>query len=634
MALSSCFYVPKSESDLHKNNEQKVCSTIDINKFIASTHGNLPIQRYELANFGFPFVICLTPFPIGNTTKAKTISQFQDVNVCEKCKSLVNHKICFTENKENFICPICSHLNPHRISENQLRESMEYHCAAVEYDYPEFNNTIKKQRKYVFVIECSYVTVESGVYKRLIDGIYQRVMKEEEGLFSILVIGNGITYPYLSKRNNSLSVFNILDFDNSTIPPHQRTVFDIAVQRDSFESYYKALLDIEPQYVNSDLTCYIKCIGESYANENTSVVFFSSVANSYNFEDMNRTSGRLERTKCHFSIFLMQPDNNKRNFDSISEFCMLNNSHLRVYSLDQKDTMINDYLTDMDIFKVFNVEVTANFNPFFKLNDIVGAGETSGNMVFNSNCLQTGDSIYFYFDYTKEKMDISFPTFQFIVTYRDMYGKRKANTFTISFGLVDNLCVLFQKMNMNVHIAQAVHKTIKTGRKNNDEILMLNVANKMKDASINNNISKLFLASFKDNTMKILSSAYTNIIKTLNYPRAAEIFGRNPQEVSLYFAPLCYKLALDSSELGSMSVLNGNLALKDALYIRINPSKAVLLLPVSEDVQKWIQTAREFPLSGVFSKIDHPESIEIMTPKLSANNRLYMRLLRIMENSI
>jgi hypothetical protein len=235
------------------------------------------------------------------------------------------------------------------------------------------------------------------------------------------------------------------------------------------------------------------------------------------------------------------------------------------------------------------VGIWATSSHTFRISNVLGPGIRHSDTHFSFATLTTGDTVYFYFDYTGRVLKFPTPAIQFHIRYFDRRGHRVVRTMTTTFTMTDNVSAIV--------------------------------------ASADDDVCRAAVATLAADKYREFGRLQNNDL----FPETSicDVFGRSPTDVARFLAPTAYALSLGSAQLSGPFPLRGYPFRSGALYIPLPRRRAALLLADGEDVVRWSEEVKYPPIQNLIGTICRETTIEIVSP-LSVGHPLLDHLRRCM----
>ena len=606
-------------------------------QFLTSTHTLLPLRKDDLINMHVPFVVSMTPFPSNPSQQPPlTPYNFQDAIKCSKCgapgfSSLIR---CVKDN--GWLCPLCSNKNIFPDVLPSQFESTQRSGLIFDSPFPESNQisdpppqNIEHDPYFYFVLlERSEGMIKSGLFSTIISTIKQIASTIQDGYISVFFFDSCLIYPYVHHKSQTtpFSICKIADLDNFIFPPSKSCFFKAGKEIQALNNYLDLVASESPTIPIVPLISLFETIAPNCHREHIPVLIISSKSPVGSHDKISKFIQDNRFSSLCFTLFsidttlLDQQHNNeyKRSISELSELSAIINMHIHEFSPIEWAEIPKEIEKELKSSRYFDVLLMAIFSPCFELRDIHGRGLRRTSHTFKMSHLSLDDTIYFEFGYSTEKLSITTPTIDILVRYFDSDKLRFSRNVSLSFSIADNMYSVSQETDYNLFISYAASKASDDSILNenpfsNAKTLFENTGKEL----FNNTFSNLFFMGHNKN------SSVTNAFKRAsvffeNPLLCSKFISSCPLTISGYLAPFAYPLSLNM-EIPQNNILPMR-AVNDwngweALYIRIEPNKALIFLNYGQNLNIWMNAVQKSPLQFIIKMICHEKNVSFMDPQ-------------------
>ncbi|OHT04108.1 hypothetical protein TRFO_06408 [Tritrichomonas foetus] len=612
--------------------------------YVSPSHLALMQHSKEFQKLSIPITIAVTPFPRNVGNPSISPYNLQNSPKCRECSAFLNKKI---QNSNSFLnCPICGHKNSN-INIDEMSYSTQLDNYVFDMHFPENRNAHKNENipnveydpsVYLLVIECSEETLKNGLFQSTIQKMKDTFMNKNKGVISVFIFNSNLYVPFVLKNNKSFSISSICDLENITFPPPKTMFFDLSNEKDLFSKYLDFLLTFPPSQTTVKLFDIVKSINQFCGSFKIPVVIVTSttmVGNSQEFRDFAIDN---MRNTTAFKFFCVSPSNaiSKPDFSPITELSLLLNSKMKIFSQSQIYILPSEIIQELFEPVFFDVIVYSLFPENFKIFDIKGSGLRRSGKSFYLPYISLNDTIYIYLEYGP-KLTSSSPAYQIQVRYLDESKRNRfARSISSNFIMLNNFSEIVRNINFDVFLASTFVKCVDKARENDIHETANGVVfeefEKVKKDFYGNEFFNLFFHEQKGIIVPQVNCAFSVGKFLLNPDNFSSIMGRNPDDISRFVSPICFKMFLNCQQ------LEGPIILKDlkldygAAYIKLNNNRALILLHQNEDIQKWTEAIQSPPLDSLIAQISEETVVEIVSPQISQDHNLYKHLVTFFIN--
>jgi len=614
---------------MRKNQTEPKAQSIDpYSIYIRPTYNKLPVKKSDSCNLGIPFVICVTPFPKHDSGLPCASYDYMQSPVCKNCGCVPSNRMVKCPDGYSYLCQVCSGKNAINLSPSILKESVQF--SSPSFDMSFHDNCENSPLSSLLIIEKSSIMEEYGLFEKIIYNFYENAKKSLVKYVSVFLVSDALYFPRINRKTGMVSLSKCSDIIDIMIPLPKFTFFDIGTDFSMFNTYVSYVKEVITEIPVFNLADVIDLLSKSYSESNVHSVICMSTMNHGSVSQLRELEEECLISKTQINIFCMIPSSLPPDFSSLSLFSMCNNSHLTVFKPEEIDTIIPHINNRLFGPKYSNVLALAYYPDCFQLNDIKGCGMRRLTKGFACTSLEPGDTIYFCFEYRLSSIDMPTPGFQFQIRYFDSNGNRRVRIFSHHFCLVDNIASVSQESDSTAIISSLMMLSIDKGKEKMDEETILEEIEKHKEAFIENRFAKLFFLSRANDTVCQIRNSFSSSLKLLNFLRSSFIYGLCPEDISLYLAPIAYQLSKTTLNIPSPAFLQGTTLLSDALYIRTDNERGIILISENENYEQWKSHLESREIKYQLSHICREKFIELMYPKLSESNTTYIRISRCM----
>ena len=620
--------------------KKPVFPVVDVRNFVSSSYTQLPLRKADITRLNFPFACAVTPIPqnIETIPVPTTNYEYKDAPACQFCRTPVTKKTIICQDNTCYLCNICGKKGTLGINAPTYLDSAQLNVPVVDMPYTDDENP-PIPIKNLFILEKSAPTVESGLFYDLISKLLVHIKTLDHGYFSFFLLTTGLNIPIISKDRNSFSISSYPDSTDAILPEDTSKIFfDLSKEEEKnllIKFIETAVEKIQENMPVSSILEIIDSVTSSYEKKNIFSTMVTCTANPGELADAKILGNKLLQSNGHFDLFCMNPSPQQQpNYDGISEFSMLNNSHLIVFNTVQIQNMIDDIIYRIFCTKSGRALVMANVPPFLEVKDIRGCGLMRTHNSIMLTCIEPGDTVYFFFNYVQDTIPAPSPSIVFQTRLMGEDGRRWARVAVYNFCIVNNMATATQKSNFNVIYASYMLQCIEHGRESSDDLKMQDEVDKLRNLIVEDNFIKMMLLSCGNARLGEVTSYFAVIKKLVNYVRSAEIMSKTPLDYERFILPHGYLMMLNTAQVdGPFKIHNYNLT-KGALLIQIDYDHSVILLADCEDVSVWATSISSPPLSDLIATYSTARTIEVMHSKLSHDSKVYITLMKCMTAPI
>ena len=613
---------------------------VDVLDFVKSSYTTLIQRKIDFDRLHFPFSCAVTPIPknIDSIPVPTTDYEYKDAPICQNCRTPITKKTIIYQDNTCFLCNVCSTKGTLGINAPTYLNSPQLNVPVVDLPYTDEENQ-PIPIKNLFIFEKSSPTLESGLFLDLISKLLIQIKSLNHGFFSFFLLTNGLNIPIISKNRNSFSISSYPDSADVILPQEtEKIFFDLSIEEEKnlLIKFIETVIEKVPEGIPTNtLLEIIDSVTSSYEKKNIFSTMVSSTANPGTIEDAIKLGNKLLQTNGHFDLFCMNPSPQQQpNYDGISEFSMLNNSHLIVFNPVQVQTIIDDILYRIFCQKSGRALIMVNIPPYFEVKNIIGCGLMRTHNSIMLTCIEPGDTVYFFFDYLQDSITGISPSMVFQMRLMGEDGRRWARIAVYNYSVNNNMSKATSTSNFDVVYASFMLQCIEHGRESNDDLKMQDEVDKLRKMILEDNFIKLMLCTFPEPKVNEVTSFFAVIKKLVNYVRSAEIMSKTPLDYHRFIIPQGYLMMLNTPNIDGPFAIHNYQLTNGALLIQIDDDHSVVLLADVEAPSAWVSSISVPPLSDIIAAYSTARSIEIMHPKLSHDSKVYITLMKCMTAPI
>ncbi|OHT03519.1 hypothetical protein TRFO_29131 [Tritrichomonas foetus] len=603
--------------------------------YIRSSHLQIPVFKQDITNLKMPFVVAVTPFPRDAPAPLTLNYTFQHAPICKNCTAIASNRYIKCPDGLNWLCQECSTKNEFSDKFQPIENSLQSKVSIVDTYFPrpqdDPNKILPPSSRpsfYFLVIERTDATINNGLFKATLDKIRETILTKNKGLFSVFVYDTFLHFPVVNSESMSFSMSTIMDLEDAQLPPAESCFFQLDSEKELITKYLDYLengIQVLPPMIK--LFDLVKMLNTFAWRARIPIVYVTSQVDVGTSEEYRNLSLEILRNTTSMKFMCLKPAGSGPDFSPLSEFAMVINARVTIFSQSQVNYLPTDIINTMLEPTYVDVLIFTIMPPCFKIADVKGNGLRRSEQTFTIPYMSPNDTVYFYIDYNVGKIDQASPSVQFQVRFIDAKHQRYIRTMSTAFTLVNNISTVASLCDYDVFIASSYIRCIDKAREFDTSSAALEELSKVRGEFTNDSFSKLFFLSLDPLTRQKIECALSvgkHFLIPTNYPM---ILGRSPIDISRFFAPLAYKFNLYSTELQGPFTLSGCRINSGALYIQLNNSRGLVLLSDNEDVNKWVEAVGQSPISDLIATICHERVIEIIAPSISADHTLYRHVL-------
>ncbi|OHT10865.1 hypothetical protein TRFO_19761 [Tritrichomonas foetus] len=598
------------------------------NPFCCSSHSIIPNSKNDFHKMNIPLVVCLSPFTNFKENINTLAFPFQAAVKCYRCEALSSSP---QQTHASWYCPVCGRKNSSTSS--YMRDYMEKQSKWLVYDLPHPQNSKEalkysfRQTVFLFVLEVSPATKESGFVHEALVRIKETIQNVHVGEVLIFLINESLHFPMI--RNDSVSIVSSSDVLETVFPPKRKFFFRLDSQKKLLYEFIDAADKIEGSVVDISLLDMMKIVRMFCYRVNVSTIFFVSQMATGDWKNYQNFALETLHTIIPFDFFIL--DINKSDYSAIREMTLITNGFYNIYSQTQADLFASELVHRINELRYNEIKISAKVPPTLKIVDIRGCGVRTTSSTFTLLTMSPRNSVYFYLDFAGRQ--ISHGTtlnLQFHVFHYDCKFKMKVRVINHSIKVYEGFEMTNNAANLYILLSGCVNQAIDTARETN------NCVNSVKEMKKLNDIfhANKYASSYFRNQKTFELMMFENALKSSNILTKPDLWplllGKNPNDIVLFMAPVAYQIFL-----GEMSVI-GPLHLseidfnKGSFYIKLANRQGVICLSLRENLQDWINAISIPPLSDAITQICTETRIEILHPSFSQMNIFYQRLIALM----
>lgn len=611
--------------------------------YLRCTYRLLPVNKTDFEKIRIPFACAVTPFPKDMPEPPLLPLEFINWSICSKCHAVAAGKYIICPNRdENYnLCYLCSVCNTKNAFDNDHPNIEDYPQSkelAIDAYYPESADMVAKykrepsiiQKRHLLIIEHSDGTIANGVFSSIIEKLKETVKLLDSGWFSVFVYNKTLLYPMISKDHKSFKIMTYCDLDGAIFPSIKSLVFNLKHSKDLFLSYLDYLQTLPASPPTIKMYDLIRVTHLLVDKNRFSTVIVTSQAPIGEPEDYKDLGLELIRGSSSIDFVCISPHQFVPNYSALNEYIIFTNGKLCVKSQSQSHLIPQEVLKHLFTTRRFEPVVYAAIPEGIKLLDIQGCGLRRTAHGFALTSISPGDTIYFYFTYSSNRLELTSPSLQFQCKYLDPLGQCHVRVISCQFNFVNNMSTLYEAVDFDAYAATCLTNGISKAREFEQTE---DIRQHLDYSTIRDKFSILFFLNQESETRTKVKNVVEYGRKLLNKEEILHIFGRNPIDIVSYTSPRGYHFTfnLNTESINQPVYITGFRLDSGALYIKLDDKRAVIYLAKQENYVAWAKAVNQPPINDFIATICQENSVELLHHSISESNPLYQHITKILE---